>query len=91
MTKTMEKFVEAVYCVIDVMDTLRNILSDFFRTPSKYWMRKNKKIVKTRRRSTVYVVRETECIPGALLILIFCRPTGRLLFCREVSRWRGTF
>lgn len=35
-----------------------------------------------------YVVRETECIPGALLILIFCRPSGRLLFCREVSRWR---
>lgn len=51
MTKAMEKFVEAVYCVIDVMDTLRNILSDFFRTPSKYWMRKNKKIVKTRRHS----------------------------------------
>nr|DAI48380.1 MAG TPA: hypothetical protein [Caudoviricetes sp.] len=39
-------------------------------------------------RSTVYVVRETECIPGALLILIFCRPHGRLLFYREVSGWR---
>nr|DAR06154.1 MAG TPA: hypothetical protein [Caudoviricetes sp.] len=25
---------------------------------------------------------------GALLILIFCRPHGRLLFYREVSRWR---
>nr|DAJ24728.1 MAG TPA: hypothetical protein [Caudoviricetes sp.] len=30
------------------------------------------------RRSTVYVVRETECIPGA---------PGRFLFCREVSGW----
>nr|DAK94296.1 MAG TPA: hypothetical protein [Caudoviricetes sp.] len=32
------------------------------------------------RRSTVYVVRKTECIPGALLILIFCRPHGRRFF-----------
>nr|DAI04559.1 MAG TPA: hypothetical protein [Caudoviricetes sp.] len=39
--------------------------------------------------SRFYVVRETECIPEALLILIFCRPHGRLLFYREVSGWNG--
>ena len=59
MTKAMEKFTEDVYCVIDVMDTLRNILSDFFRTPSKYRMRKNKKIVKTRRHSRCRFAKKT--------------------------------
>ena len=34
----------------------------------------------------VYVVRETECILGVLLILISCRSQGRLLFCRK-AKW----
>ena len=34
----------------------------------------------------VYVVRETECILGVLLILISCRSQGRLLFCRKAKR-----
>lgn len=34
----------------------------------------------------VYVVRETECMLGVLLILISCRSQGRLLFCRKAKR-----
>lgn len=52
MGNVMENLIETIYKTIDVIKTLGGILSNLFRTKSRYWMRKNKKIVKTRRHSS---------------------------------------
>lgn len=49
MVESMEKLTKTIYCVIDAIETLRSILFKFFKKPSKFWMKKNKKIVKMRR------------------------------------------
>lgn len=51
MVEAMKTMTETVYALIDVIKTLHNILFDLFGKPSKIWMRKDKKIVKTRRHS----------------------------------------
>lgn len=59
MAESMEKLTKTIYCVIDAIETLRSILFKFFKKPSKFWMKKNKKIVKMRRCSNRRFVKKS--------------------------------
>ena len=59
MGNVMENLIETIYKAIDVIKTLGGILSNFFRTKSTCWMRKNKKIVMMRRYSRCRFVKKT--------------------------------
>ena len=59
MENVMENLIETIYKTIDVIKTLGRILSNLFRTKSRCWMRKNKKIVMMRRHSRCRFVKKT--------------------------------
>lgn len=59
MGNVMDNLIETIYKAIDVIKTLGGILSDLFRTKSRCWMRKSKKIVMMRRHSRCRFVKKT--------------------------------
>ena len=59
MGNVMENLTETIYKAIDVIKTWVGILSNLFRTKSRCWMRKNKKIVMMRRHSRCRFAKKT--------------------------------